>query len=52
MSLFRNDGSPAAIRRGVAKAPAKWSIKMLNRPAIGSRRWEHLAPISQNALRN
>lgn len=52
MSLLLNDGSPAAIRRAVAKAPVKRSMKMLKRPAIGSRRWERLAPIRQStALR-
>lgn len=35
MSLLLNDGSPAAIRRAVAKAPVKHSMKMLKRPAMG-----------------
>lgn len=53
MSLFRNDGSPAAIRRAVAKAPVKRSMKMLKRPAIVSQRSGHLAPTGQStALRD
>ncbi len=52
MSLLRNDGSPAAIRRAVAKAEVKRSMKMLKRPATGTQRWEHLALMGQNtALR-
>lgn len=52
MSLFRHDGSPAAIRRAVAKAQVKRSMKMLKRPATGSQRWEHLALMGQStALR-
>ncbi|SCX83347.1 hypothetical protein SAMN03159288_00392 [Rhizobium sp. NFACC06-2] len=52
MSLLLNDGSPAAIRRAVAKAPVKRSMKMLRYPAIRSQRWERAAPISQSALRD
>lgn len=47
MSLLLNDGSPAAIRRAVANAPVKRSMKMLKRRVIGSLLWEHLAPIRQ-----
>lgn len=52
MSLLLNGGSPASIRRAVAKAPVKRSMKMLRYPAIVSQRWGHLAPIRQSALRD
>ncbi len=40
MSLLLNDGSHAAIRRAVEKAPVKRSMKMLRHPAIVSQRWD------------
>lgn len=53
MSLLLNDGSHAAIRRAVEKAPVKRSMKMLRHPAIVSQRWGHLAPTGQStALRD
>lgn len=35
MSLLLNDGSPAAIRRTVAKAPVKRSMRTPNAPPSG-----------------